>query len=254
MTARLFQSLLIGGLLFAGARALADDSAPASARPAVAQAADAAVPVTTLSGDQLLSALTRDLADHFRLEGDFHLEFMRPWTPLDRTAAAWDVVVMEYPVLPSANLIVRCQLMADGATAADLTLSLRASLWRDAWFAREPITSGSTFDSTMLDARRIDWLRERNALPASVGDDSFIFARQVPADRMLTWQDIARRPLVRKGDVVDVIASEGGLLVTMKAQAIESGVRGDTVTVRNIETLKNISGQVVSEDRVEVRF
>jgi flagellar basal body P-ring formation protein FlgA len=59
---------------------------------------------------------------------------------------------------------------------------------------------------------------------------------------------------VRKGDIVDVVASEGGLLVTMKAQAVENGVRGDIVTVRNLETRKDISGQVVAQDRVEVRF
>jgi flagella basal body P-ring formation protein FlgA len=249
MTARLLPLIgLLGGLAAFVPRAAAD---AAAAGAALAVGPSTAVAFTS---EQLVSALTHDLANHFRLEGDFHLELVRPWTPPDRTASAWDVIVTEYPIVPTATVIVRCQLLADGATAADVLLTLRASLWRDAWFAREPISAGSTFDPSQLESRRIDCLRERQALPAAVGDDSYIFARQVPADRLLTWQDVARRPLVRKGDVVDVVASEGGLLVTMKAQAVENGVRGDIVTVRNLETRKDISGQVVAQDRVEVRF
>ena len=87
-----------------------------------------------------------------------------------------------------------------------------------------------------------------------MGDRSFIFARAVPAGRMLTWRDIARRPLVRKGEVVEVAAVEGPLMVTMKAVAMENGAQGDTVTVRNAESRKDFSAMVVSENRVQVRF
>jgi flagella basal body P-ring formation protein FlgA len=71
---------------------------------------------------------------------------------------------------------------------------------------------------------------------------------------MLTWRDITRRPLVKKGDVVEVSANSGQLLVTMKALAMESGAQGDTVTVRNPISLKNFAAVVVDENRVQVRF
>jgi len=247
MMPRLFHAILLVGALSSFAlRAAADGPAATTQGPAAEP--------TAISSAQLLAALTHDLAGHFRLEGDFQLELVRPWTPPDRTAAAWDVVVTEYPMAPSSTLILRCRVLADGAAAADVTLTVRASLWRDVWCTREPIAAGSTFDANMLATRRVDCLREREALPATVGDDSFVLARQVPANRLLTWQDLVRRPLVRKGDIVDVVASEGGLIVTMKAQAVENGVRGDTITVRNIETRKDISGQVVAQDRIDIRF
>ena len=53
-----------------------------------------------------------------------------------------------------------------------------------------------------------------------------MFARDVPADRMLTWHDIARRPLVHKGEVVEVFAGEGRLSLSMKALALQNGARG----------------------------
>jgi flagella basal body P-ring formation protein FlgA len=40
----------------------------------------------------------------------------------------------------------------------------------------------------------------------------------------------------------------------MKALAMESGARGDTVTVRNPQSQKNFAAVVVDENRVQVRF
>ena len=88
----------------------------------------------------------------------------------------------------------------------------------------------------------MDCFRERDA-PAGHGRrrTSHLFARDVPADRLLTWHDIARRPLVRKGEMVESTATEGKLYVTMKALALENGARGDLITVRNLESRKDIS-------------
>ncbi|HVW19587.1 MAG TPA: flagellar basal body P-ring formation chaperone FlgA [Opitutaceae bacterium] len=213
-----------------------------------------AVPAAAFTPAQLASALQHDLAGHFRLDGDFRLELVRAWTAPEKKAAAWDVVVTEYPAIPAPTMMVRCSVLADGQPAADVTLLVRAALWRDAWYARQPLAANATFDSAALEARRTDFLREHDALPAAVGDRSYIFARQVQADHLVTWHDIARRPLVRKGEVVDVVASEGSLIVTMKALAVENGVQGDLVVVRNLETRKDITGLVVDEDRVQVHF
>ena len=207
-----------------------------------------------LAHEQFVAALTRDLAAHFNLEGNLQLELLRPWAPPARVAQAWTVTVAEYPTVPSASMLVRCRVFADNALVADTSLVLRASLSRDVWVTRTPLTSGSVFDPAQLDARRVDLFRERDVVPAAVGDRTYIFARSLPAGRLLTWHDIARRPLVKKGDLVEVSASEGALLVTMKALAMENGAQGDTVTVRNPESQKNFAAVVVDENRVQVRF
>jgi flagella basal body P-ring formation protein FlgA len=233
MIDRLFPALLLALAFPLGARA----SAP-----------------SPYTDDRLTAALARDLAGHFQLDGDLELEMLRPWDPPATTASAWDVVVTEYPPAPSSIMSVRCRVLADGAQVDDVNLVFRASLWRDAWYARQPLAAGSMFDPSALEAHRIDTFRERNALPASEGNASYIFARQVPADRLLSWNDIARRPLVRKGEMVDVVASEGMLFVSLRALALENGAQGQMVVVRNVDTRKDISGVVVADDRVEVSF
>jgi flagellar basal body P-ring formation protein FlgA len=214
----------------------------------------APAPVGPLTQDAMVAALSRDLVQHFNLDGELQLEPLRSWAPPALVAADWQVVVTEYPTLATPAMLVRCRFLADGAPAGEATLTFRASLWRDAWVARQPVTNGTTFDPAQLETRRVDLLRDRDALPAAVGDNSFIFARTVMAGRVVTWRDVARRPLVRKGDVVEVSAADGMLSVTMKAIALQNGAQGDAVTLRNLESRKDFTAFVISENRAQVRF
>jgi flagella basal body P-ring formation protein FlgA len=81
-----------------------------------------------------------------------------------------------------------------------------------------------------------------------------VFARAVQAGRIVTWRDIARRPLVKKGDMVEVSATEGVLSITMKAMALSNGAQGEAVTLRNLESRKDFTAFVIDENRVQVRF
>lgn len=228
---------------------------PVSGRAEPAPVAAPAVPAPTpLTRELALAALTPAIASHFSLDGDLQLEFIRPWAPPGRVATVWELSVVEFPTVPTSSLMVRCRLVADAVPAGEISLVLRAQLWRDAWVTRQPLALGAVFDPAALEVRRVDLLRERDALPAAVGDRNFILARAVPAGRMLTWRDVARRPLVRKGELVEVAAVEGPLVVTMKATALENGAQGDTVTVRNPQSRKDFAARVVAENRVQVRF
>ena len=224
---------------------------PGSGASAAPEADPAPAP---LSHDGFVAALAADFANHFTVEGELQLEVLRAWAAPARVARTWSVEVAEYPTVLSTAMVTRCRVLADGQLAGEYSLTLRAALWRDAWVARQPLTVNSAFDPAQLELRRVDFLRERDALPATVGDHGFMFARSVQAERLLTWRDVSRRPLVRKGDMVEVAAIDGLLQVTMKAIALESGAQGDTVTVRNPESHKDFAAQVVAESRVQIRF
>lgn len=219
-----------------------------------APAVDAAVGATPLSRDQFVALLTENLVSHFNLEGELQLELLRAWAAPARVAAQWSVEIAEYPALPAAAMLTRCRLLADGQVVGEYTATLRASLWRDAWAARQPLAANTSFDATSLETRRVDFLRDREALPASVGDQSYLFVRSIQPNRLLTWRDISRRPLVRKGDLIEVAAIDGQLQIIMRGLAMENGAAGDTVTVRNPESKRNFAAQVIAENRVQIRF
>ncbi len=81
-----------------------------------------------------------------------------------------------------------------------------------------------------------------------------MFSRGVPAGRLISWHDLAKKALVRKGDVVEVTIADGLLQITMKALALQNGANGDTVTVRNPDSHKDFSALVIAENHVQVRL
>jgi flagellar basal body P-ring formation protein FlgA len=208
----------------------------------------------TLTREQAVAALTAQIAAQFNLEGDLQLELLRPWTEPVPAVAPIELTIVEFPAQPASSLLVRARLESAGHALGEVTLTLRAQLWRDVWVTRQPVNRGEAFDPTAFDARRIDVLRERDALPVTTSDHGFTLTRSVGAGRVLTWRDVARRSLVRKGEFVEVAAVEGALSITMKALAMQSGAAGDIVTVRNLDSKKEITAQVVAENRVQVRF
>ncbi len=162
--------------------------------------------------------------------------------------------MQEYPLQAASSMLVRCRLAADGESAAEMTLVCRATHWREVWVASQPLPVGAMFDPAVLDTRRVDVFRERDVVPTSAGDHSLIFTRAIAEGRLLTWHDLTRRPLVRKGQLVEVSAVDGMLNITMKALALENGAQGDMVTVRNPESRKEFSAQVTDENHVQVHF
>ena len=210
---------------------------------------------TPLAHGQFTTILAADLSAHFNLEGELQLELIRPWSSPERVARDWQVQILEYPAVPATSMLLRVRVLGDGAVVVpEATLLLRAALWREAWVARQPLANNTPFDAAQLETRRVDLLRDRDALPAAVGDRSFNFSRSVQAGRLLTWRDVARRPLVRKGEFVEVSAADGQLIVTMKGVAMQNGAQGEVVTVRNPDSKKDFSAFVIDENRVQVRF
>jgi flagella basal body P-ring formation protein FlgA len=78
--------------------------------------------------------------------------------------------------------------------------------------------------------------------------------QSLPAGRPLTRRDVIERPVVRKGQLVEVVAQQGALNLSMKALALESGAAGDLIKLRNLESRREFCGQVLHESKVQVQF
>jgi flagellar basal body P-ring formation protein FlgA len=238
--------LALSRLTFAG-----EAAAPAAAIVPNAAADPAQTPI---SGDQLLSALAHKLQARFGLGGELQLSFANPWAEPVRPAKAWSIAIVECPPSAGSSMVVRFQLIGDSKVVEEDTVILRASLWNDAWFAREPLASGSALNLGQFEVHRIDSFQLRSAVPVGTPDTEFVLSRPIQAGAILTWSDVGHRPLVKKGDIVEVSARDGLLHVTLKGLALQNGALGDTVTIRNPESLKIIPALVVGENRAEVRL
>lgn len=244
-------AVLIGPLA-AQTETVSAASAPAVSEPAV-QLPQAPV-AYDYSQDALIADLTRELAERYHVNGDLQVEVVRPWNFPRSATQPFSLTVLETPALLNSTIVARVRLQAGQQTVAETSLLLRVQLLREVWIARAPTERGASFDPALFDTRRVDTLRERDTVSTSETTNELSFTRNVPVGHMLTWRDLSRRAMVRKGQVIEVAAVDGALTITTKALAMENGAAGETVRVRNLESKKEFTALVVADSRAEVRL
>lgn len=227
-------------------------AAPAAALRAQAPAPAAPAPAATAE-DPWLPTLSALLASRYQTTGDLRLSWIRP---LPATAPRdADLEILAAPPELASQILVQVRARDGAGRATEHVLVLRAELWRDGWTLRQPAALGTPLDLSRLESRPLDALRERDAFTVKADElPELDFARAVPAGRTLLWRDLARRPLVRRNQTVDVIASDGPLSVSLRAVALHDAARGEPVRVRNPESRKEFTALVVAEARASVRF
>ncbi len=218
---------------------------PAAVAP---PAGEAAPPVPA---DSWLAALTPLLVEHYQPTGDLVLAWVRPRPATAPVSAI--LALGNCPAELAPQLLVNVRATDAAGRVTEHTLVLRAELWRDGWILRTPSAIGDSVRPAQLDLRRFDALREHDILAADPALD-LNFARNVTPGRLLTWHDVVRRPLVRRGQPVEVSASEGSLTVTLRALSLQDAARGDTVRVRNLDTNKEFTAVVTAEAKASVSF
>jgi flagella basal body P-ring formation protein FlgA len=213
-------------------------------------------PNNLLTAGRLVAELEKDLATRFGVTGELRLTLGRPWEAVRLPADDLFLAVTELPVGGvSGAFFIRAKASSGGAVVGEWQLPLRAQLSQEVWVAATRLERGQELDRSLLGVQKVDVLRERTPLiPATADPTAFDLTQSIPAGRPLTTRDVIARPVVRKGQVVEVVAQQGLLAVTMKALALESGAIGDLIKLRNLESRREFSGQILHENKVQVHF
>lgn len=259
-----FSHLVLACLLASAATSFAQLStllAPVGeAAPAITKTALTTKPIgasqNLLTIERLTAELEKELAVRLSVTGELKLTLGSTWEPARLPADDLFLSVTELPIGGvSSAFFVRVKCSSGGNVVGEWQLPVRAQLWQDVWVAATRLERGQSLDRTLLGVQKVDILRERAPLiPAESDPTSFDVTQSIPAGRALTRRDIIERPIIRKGQVVEVVAKHGALAISMKALALESGATGDLIKLRNLESRKEFSGQILHESTVQVHF
>lgn len=229
---------------------------PASTLLLHTQPSAPARPSFSLTTDALVAELEKQVAMHFAAEGELKLSIARTWPDLRLPEKDWLLTIAEWPAGGlAATLVVRIRIVSGGETVVEGQLPLRVQLWQDVWVSTTQLERGQALDRTSLTSQKADVLRERiPPVSASVDPSTLELCQTVGLGRALTRRDVTVRPLIRKGQLVEVFAKSGSFGVRMKALALESGAVGDLITMRNVESRKEFNGHVTHDSKVQVQF
>lgn len=208
-----------------------------------------------LSEAEVLEQLTTTLQrDQVHDRGDLELRFARPWAPLSIPDDPYTLKVVELPPAGiSASFIVRFELASGRERLAEFQTVMQARLWREILVARSTLRRGQLLANADVAPEKRDSFQFRDPLdPTARAEDGLEVSENVPAGSPLTARSVRPRPLVTRGRLLDAVIQDGALNITLKVEALEDGLAGQMVRVRNPISRRELSGKVMNEQTIVI--
>lgn len=210
-----------------------------------------------LTGDLLELAIAKDLGVRMGVrEGEVRVKVIKEWMPLNIPSGAHFVEAFNLQGGGLTSMMAfYIRVISGGLVMGEWPIQARVELFQDVWVAQQRMERGQVVEDDAVESKRIDVLKERAVpLPASFKLTGYELAMSIPAGKVLTRRDIIEKELVKKGQMVDVLVSQGSLSLRMKAMALEGGAVGITVKLRNLDSRKDFFGEVIGEGQVSVKL
>lgn len=188
--------------------------------------------------------------------GELDLRFVRSWTPVRVPDEPLSIKLMELPASGiSAHFICKFELRSGEESFGTFSLPLQASLWNEIYVAASPVLRGQLLREADLARERRDLLVSRDAVTSLPLDNPHLeFAENIRPGLPVTARSLKFRTVVKRGRQLDALLAGDGLKVTAKVEALEDGIPGQVVRVRNVRSKKELKGKVQDEQTVQVLF
>lgn len=217
---------------------------------------DIAGELKELTEVQLVEAIQRDLLRRFPSLGDLKVQLTRPWRSLPLSNPDFFAECLQLPGSGlNSNMNFAVRVVSGGKILGEWPVSARVELWQEVWVSSQRLDKGQVLDRGMLNSVKLDVLREF-VPPLTVDQDylGYELSQPLQPGRPLTRRDIVERTVIKRGQIVEAVASEGPIKIRMRALAMEAGPAGAVIRVRNVDSQKEFVAQVLNENQVQVRF
>jgi flagella basal body P-ring formation protein FlgA len=209
-----------------------------------------------LGGDEVLTEIQKQLASYFGIRGELKLSFAENWKSLRLPDKDFDLSLIDYPPQGVTNSFgTKFKITSGGTPVGEWQVGLHAQLWQSVWVTHERLDRGQALDRSLLNRQKIDVLREQETfLSDDIDPGAYDVLQSIGPGKAIAKRDVIERPLIHKGDVVEVVARHGLLDIHMKALALEDGGFNALIKLRNLDSSKDFSAQILNENQVKVQF
>jgi len=209
----------------------------------------------TLSREILESKLGELLGYRYQASGRVVTYVTRQWKPI-RLSGNFIIKIRDcMPDQLSSSTFVRFGIWDNGTCIGEFAEPVRVSHFVNCYYTKNLSSRGSKLFNNNLLERPVDVLKQHaGAVPVGTDLKGYQLGVNLRENSVLKWSHLTKVALVKKGEVVDVFASGNGIYISMKGMALENGVEGGIVKVRNLSSDKEFQAKVLNEKSVKVQL
>jgi flagellar basal body P-ring formation protein FlgA len=208
-----------------------------------------------LQDRELMQLLTKQLQPTDSAKGgELILALSREWKPVPVPVEPIEIKILEKPNISPAVLL-KFQIVSVDESVGTFTVFLKSQLMREVWVARENLRRGATVSPASFVKERRDIINIREPVWSTEElDPSLQLAQGVQTGSVLFSRCVQTKPVIRRGSFIQAVASEAGLSLSMRVQALEDGAPDQVIRIQNPRTRKILQGKVINEQTIEPIF
>lgn len=147
------------------------------------------------------------------------------------------------------------QVMVQGQKVRRITVPVNIEVWSDVVVSAKPLGRYQPIAEDDLQVKKMNLARVPSnvvvRMDQALGRRT---NRNIAAGCVLRIDQIESPPMVKRGDIVQVIAQSPILKISVKGMAKQNGGEGDRIKVINLRSKKAIYAQVIDAHTVKVDF
>jgi flagella basal body P-ring formation protein FlgA len=168
---------------------------------------------------------------------------------------------LTYRIVPSRNedylgrTILALHLFVDGEPVRKVWVNATVSVMADVVTVIRPLGKHATIELADLSVERRS-LEDLSVDAVRRVDDALgnRTTRMIYPQTVLQSSMFASPPLVRRGDIVKIVASSGSMIITATGMVKQQGCKGEMVRVVNTDSNRIVTARVTGPGAVEVNF
>lgn len=152
----------------------------------------------------------------------------------------------------SSSFLMPMTVMSKGRTA-QYYVTGQAQIQIPALYLRRSVLLGEKMSDEDFEVRMTAWNPQFGSWLTQGDLRGRVAARNLTIGRVLTQMDLKKEVLVQRGQVIRALVGGESFEITAQVSAEDSGSMGDVIRIKNLETQKMMSGQVIDRGMVRIQ-
>ena len=142
----------------------------------------------------------------------------------------------------------------DGREVGRCRVTAQIDLYVQALVAARNLSRGQVLYDSDLSLSMIPYAQSKGSLTSPELAVGQTLKNNLAAGEALRDRYLGKSVVIRRGDMVTIVAQQGGLRVTASGQARQDGAIGETISVVNVNSKKVVTARVIGPNQVEIVF
>jgi len=191
-------------------------------------------------------------SDFIKDKGELELNLLSQWKPINIPDDPIEIRIIE-PLTLGPSTVLRFELKNTHDWSITKQLLINIKVKANVYVTRNNLKRGQVITEADVQLEKRDILQLRDTpIQGQIDFGEVESTTYLAPGSVLLAGQIRSRSLVKRGDIIDAIYTDGAMSIRLKVEVLEPGGKGDSIRVRNTQSKREFTGRLKDEQTVVV--